>query len=124
LEAFRRMVFNVMGCNRDDHTKNFGFLMEPDTGWRLAPAYDVSYAQNPEPGKWTATQQMSVGGKRESITSDDLIACGRNCGIATRPNLTGIIDEVASALANWSRFASAAKVDAHQADQIATAISR
>jgi serine/threonine-protein kinase HipA len=124
LEAFRRMVFNVMGCNRDDHTKNFGFLMEPDTGWRLAPAYDVSYAQNPEPGKWTATQQMSVGGKRESITSDDLIVCGRNCGIATRPTLTGIVDEVATALANWSTFASAAKVDTHQADQIATAISQ
>jgi serine/threonine-protein kinase HipA len=124
LEAFRRMVFNVMGCNRDDHTKNFAFLMHPTTGWRLAPAYDVTYAQNPEPGRWTATQQMSVSGKRESISIDDLIACGRRCGIATLPKLRRIIDGVMTALADWESLAGKAKVDPHQASQIKAALSQ
>jgi serine/threonine-protein kinase HipA len=98
--------------------------MHPTTGWRLAPAYDVTYAQNPEPGRWTATQQMSVSGKRESISIDDLIACGRRCGIATLPKLRRIIDGVMTALADWESLAGKAKVDPHQASQIKAALSQ
>jgi len=122
LEAFRRMVFNVLGCNRDDHTKNFGFLLTEDGRWELAPAYDVCYAHNPEPGKWTATQQMSVAGKREGITRADFIATGRACGVATVPKLNAVIDQVAAALGQWETCAAEAGVPAGNTARIARAL--
>lgn len=123
LEAFRRMAFNVLGCNRDDHVKNFGFMMDDAGQWSLAPAYDVTYAHNPLPGKWTATQQMSVMGKREHITGDDLIALGRQCSVATRPKLQSAIDQVVQALELWPDFAEKAGVSDEQVEQIGRAIS-
>lgn len=119
LEAFRRMVFNVLGCNRDDHTKNFGFLMDADHRWELAPAYDVTYAFNPQPGKWTATQQLSIRGKREEITTDDMITLGRQVGVATLPKLKAAIDRVRTALGEWQRFADEAKVSETNTTKIA-----
>ncbi len=124
LEAFRRMAFNVLGCNKDDHSKNFGFTMRPETGWRLGPAYDITYSHAVGPGKWTATQQMSVGGKREAITVQDLIDCGRRCGIATLPKLNGVIDQVTTALLNWRSYAAEARVGEQQATQIGKAIEQ
>ncbi len=122
IEGFRRMVFNVLGCNRDDHTKNFGFLMTADGKWQLSPAFDVSYAHNPLAGKWTATQQMSVAGKREGLTRDDFIACGRQSGVATVPKLNAVIDQVASALGQWEQFAKEAGVSADNQEKIARAL--
>jgi serine/threonine-protein kinase HipA len=78
--------------------------------WTLSPAFDVTYAHNPEPGKWTATQQMSVLGKREGITVDDLIEVGRHCTIATRPKVKAVVDEVVSALEQWPALADQADV--------------
>jgi serine/threonine-protein kinase HipA len=124
LEAFRRMVFNILGFNKDDHTKNFGFMMDDTGHWQLAPAYDVTYAHASGPGKWTATQQMSVSGKREAITTQDLVACGRRCGIATAPKLKGIISQVSGALANWEAHAAEAGVGDHEARQIKTALTK
>lgn len=118
LEAFRRMVFNVLGCNRDDHTKNFGFLLDASGRWTLAPAFDVSYAHNPQPGKWTATQQMSIMGLREKITRDDFIAIGRQCSVATAPKLKSAIDQVVVALQQWPHFAEEAGVGVEQTDKI------
>lgn len=110
VEAFRRMVFNVLGCNRDDHSKNFGFLLDESKRWKLAPAFDVTYSHNPHPGKWTATQQMSVMGKREMISSGDLVEAGQRCAIATRPKVRAVVDEVIAALHQWQDFAQEAKV--------------
>ncbi len=123
LEAFRRMVFNVLGCNRDDHTKNFGFLLNADGSWKLSPAFDVTYAHNPQPGKWTAAQQMSIMGVRENISRDDLVSMGRQCSVATRPKLESIIDQVIAALQQWKTFAAQASVAEEQADKIQTAIA-
>lgn len=72
-EMFRRLVFNVVVRNQDDHTKNISFLMNEDGRWRLSPAYDLGYAYNPV-GGWTATHQMSVNGKYDGITREDLLA--------------------------------------------------
>ena len=72
-EMFRRLVFNVVVRNQDDHTKNISFLMNEEGRWRLSPAYDLGYAYNPQ-GGWTATHQMSVNGKFDGITRDDLLA--------------------------------------------------
>ncbi len=122
LEAYRRMVFNVFGCNRDDHTKNFGFVMDESGEWGLAPAFDITYAFNPLPGKWTATQQMSIGGKREAVTREDLWAIGRQCSVATLPKLKSAIDTVISALENWSGFAQKAGVGDEVSSRIQAAI--
>lgn len=122
-EGFRRMVFNVLGCNCDDHTKNFGFLLNDDGRWDLAPAYDVCYAHNPEPGKWTATQQMSVAGKRERIAREDLIATGRTCSVATVPKLNAIIDQVTEALGQWKTCADEAGVSVGNAARITRALT-
>ncbi len=122
LEGFRRMVFNVLGCNRDDHTKNFGFIHNADHQWELAPAYDVSYAFNPQPGKWTATQQMSILGKREGVTMEDFIAIGRQCGVATVPKLKTAINEVRAALVQWEACASQAGVSDENVAKIAAAL--
>ncbi len=123
LEGFRRMVFNVLGCNRDDHTKNFGFLLTESGRWELAPAYDLCYAHNPAPGKWTATQQMSVAGKRVGLTREDFIATGRACGVATVPKLNTAIDQVAEVLGQWEKCAAEAGVPADNTARITRALN-
>ncbi len=122
-EGFRRMVFNVLGCNRDDHAKNFGFLLTEAGEWELAPAYDLCYAHNPAPGKWTAAQQMSVAGRRVGITREDFIATGRSCGVATVPRLNTLIDQVTDALGKWEMCAAEAGVSADNTARIARALN-
>ena len=100
-EMFRRMVFNVVVRNQDDHTKNISFLMDEDGVWRLSPAYDMGYAYNPN-GGWTATHQMSINGKFDHITRNDLLA------FATLNNIkeaTSIIDELCETASRWSDMA-------------------
>ena len=124
LQAFRRMVFNVLACNRDDHSKNFGFILNELGQWDLSPAYDVTYAHNPAPGKWTALQQMSVQGKRQKINRQDLLQLGRECDVATKPKLESVIEEVCETLKAWETFAQKANVFTQQAEQIGDAIKQ
>ena len=116
LQAFRRMAFNILAYNRDDHVKNFGFLLDQE--WRLSPAFDLSYAYNPGPGKWTATQQMSALGKRESIDRADLVRFAQNQSLATKHQINAILDEVVEAIRSWPEFASKAHVSSENTDKI------
>ena len=100
-EMFRRMVFNVIVRNQDDHTKNISFLMGEDGVWRLSPAYDMGYAYNPD-GGWTATHQMSINGKFDDITRKDLLECGAKNNIK---NASLIIDEVREVASQWPTIA-------------------
>ena len=100
-EAFRRMVFNVIVRNQDDHTKNISFLMGEDGKWRLSPAYDMGYAYNPN-GGWTATHQMSINGKFENITRQDLLVFAELNNIK---DAKSIIDEVGDAVSHWHLIA-------------------
>lgn len=100
-EMFRRMVFNVVVRNQDDHTKNISFLMDRDGKWHLSPAYDMGYAYNPD-GDWTSAHQMSVNGKFSGITKDDLLECASRNNIR---NAGQIIDEVCQAAAGWPELA-------------------
>lgn len=122
IEAYRRMVFNVLACNRDDHSKNFGFLMDSSSDWRLAPAFDVTYAHNPAPGKWTASQQLSILGKRENITKEDLLKFGFHHRIATKPKVKTIFDEVIEATGRWATFAGKAGLGDSEHESIRAAI--
>jgi serine/threonine-protein kinase HipA len=105
-EAFRRMVFNVMGRNCDDHTKNFSFLLRRGSIWELAPAYDVTFAHNPA-GEWTNQHLMSVNGKFKDITYLDLLAVGKRFVIGTAPQ---VVAQVRSAIKRWAEFAEHAGV--------------
>ncbi len=100
-ELFRRMVFNVAVRNQDDHTKNISFLMDEDGRWRLSPAYDMGYAYNPH-GGWTAMHQMSVNGKFDGITREDLLSFAAANGIKDAGEVIG---QVCDAVALWPRMA-------------------
>ncbi len=115
-QFYRRMVFNVLARNHDDHVKNISFLMDRAGRWSLAPAYDVTYAYNPD-GMWTGTHQMSVAGKRDNILRQDLLAAAKNMGIkkaAAEESITA----VQNALSCWDSFAEAAKLKESAAERI------
>ncbi len=113
-EAFRRMAFNVMGRNCDDHTKNFSFLLKRGQAWRLSPAYDVTFAHNPV-GEWTSQHLMSVNGKFNEITREDMLAEADRFGVGDAPK---VLDEVRAAIARWPEFAAAAGVSPAERDAI------
>jgi serine/threonine-protein kinase HipA len=100
-EMYRRMVFNIVARNQDDHTKNIAFLMEKNGKWSLSPAFDVIWAYNPS-GKWTGNHQMSVNGKRDHFTADDILRVAGTFGIK---NGKRIISEVTDAVRLWPKFA-------------------
>ncbi len=95
-QAFRRMVFNIAARNQDDHVKNLAFLMGRDGAWRLAPAFDVTWAYG---GNWSRTHQMTARGKDDDFTRDDLLAVGRAFDVAK--DGAAILEEVESALGLW-----------------------
>lgn len=101
-ELFRRMVFNVVARNQDDHTKNISFLMDRQGRWHLSPAYDMSWAYNPT-GGWTNTHQMSINNKWDNITREDLLKVAYEMNIKRAKH---IIDQVVDAVSQWSHLAS------------------
>jgi serine/threonine-protein kinase HipA len=115
-EQFRRMIFNIVARNQDDHVKNIAFLMDRQGAWSLSPAFDVTYSYNPA-GDWTASHQMTVNGKRERFTREDLHACGKAANIKAG-RCDSILHEVVTAVGRWPEFAAAAKVDERQAKAI------
>jgi serine/threonine-protein kinase HipA len=114
-EMFRRMVFNVVARNQDDHTRNIAFLMGENGKWQLSPAFDLTWSFNPS-GSWTNRHQMSINGKRDDFTSADLSIVARQFGIKDEKAL---IEQVAVAVSGWSRFAKDADVRADQKKAIA-----
>jgi serine/threonine-protein kinase HipA len=100
-EFFRRMVFNVVARNQDDHTKNISFLMDKQGVWHLSPAYDMSWAYNPA-GGWTATHQMSINNKWDNITREDLLSVAYEMNIKRAAR---IIDQVSEAISHWRQLA-------------------
>ena len=115
-EQFRRMAFNIIARNQDDHVKNIAFLMDRRGQWSLSPAYDVTYSYNPQ-GAWTATHQMSMNGKRDGFSLDDFIQCGKNAGLK-RGRAESIVSEVQTTVARWPEFAETAKVAPQWIDEV------
>ena len=103
-QAFRRMAFNVMARNCDDHTKNFAFRLKQGGTWELAPAYDVTHAYNPE-GEWTFQHLMSVNGKFAGITRADLLAEADRFGVRRAQDA---LKAVSTTLDQWPDFAKQA----------------
>jgi serine/threonine-protein kinase HipA len=116
-QQFRRMLFNVVARNQDDHVKNIAFLMDKSGAWSLSPAFDVSYAYNPT-GLWTARHQMTINGKTDGFTRADFSACAQVAGLR-RGRDAEILSEVTAVVADWPRYANEAGVTAAQRDHIA-----
>lgn len=114
-EAFRRTVFNIAAVNQDDHVKNFAFLMDETGAWRLAPAYDLTYARGLG---YTRAHQMTLGGKTGRFVREDLDMLGRTMGI--RKDGAAILEEVTGALREWERFAQEAGVHTNRVRFIAS----
>lgn len=107
-ELFRRMVFNIIARNQDDHVKNIAFLMDKSGEWRLAPAFDVIYSYNPQ-GEWTSLHQMSMNGKRDRFDLDDFRECA-GTAIMKRGRAEVIIEEVTEAVIKWPDIAGKIKI--------------
>jgi serine/threonine-protein kinase HipA len=107
-EQFRRMVFNIVARNQDDHVKNIAFLMDKTGAWSLSPAFDVTYSFNPS-GAWTASHQMTLNGKRDDFTLDDFNACARSASMK-RGRAAAIVGEVQDVVSRWKAYAEAAGV--------------
>ncbi|HWS40243.1 MAG TPA: type II toxin-antitoxin system HipA family toxin [Arenimonas sp.] len=113
-QAFRRMVFNVMSRNCDDHTKNISFLLKENGAWELAPAYDITFAHNPK-GEWTNQHLMSVNGKFKDFLQGDLFAEADRFKIGTGMQ---VINEVRQAISSWPMFAKEAGLSQANIDSI------
>ena len=115
-QQFRRMTFNVVARNQDDHVKNITFLMNRKGGWRLSPAYDMTYSYNPK-GDWTGTHQMTLNGKRDHFTMDDFRACAKTISLK-HGQAEAIVAEVTEAVRRWGEFAADAGVSGDTAEKI------
>lgn len=106
-QLYRRMVFNVLAHNCDDHTKNFAFVMDKNGEWRLSPAYDVCFAYRAG-SPWVSSQSLTVNGKRTNISNADLLAVAKT---VTIKKAAAIIEEVKTAVGNWWEYAAETKVE-------------
>jgi serine/threonine-protein kinase HipA len=109
-QLFRRMAFNVIGSNNDDHTKNISFLMDETGQWNFSPAYDVTFAYNPS-NLWLSQHQLSINNKRRDITRNDLLS------LATQMNVkkaNEIIENVKDVISKWNEYASASGIAGSQ----------
>jgi serine/threonine-protein kinase HipA len=118
-EQFRRMAFNIIGRNQDDHVKNIAFLMDKSGNWSLSPAFDMTYSYNPQ-GEWTSRHQMSLNGKRDDFTIEDFKACAKNASMK-RGRAEDIVQQVQEAVLQWRHFADESGVPPTVADGIAKA---
>lgn len=105
-QMFRRMVFNVLATNYDDHTKNFSFILKKDEKWRLAPAYDLCFSFDPS-NHWVNKQTLSVNGKRLEITKNDLMTIAKDNNIKKGEK---IIDDINAIVKTWNKYADQAEV--------------
>lgn len=102
-EQFRRMAFNIIARNQDDHVKNIAFLMNKSGQWSLSPAFDMTYSFNPS-GAWTASHQMTMNGKRDDFTLDDFRACAKTATMK-RGRAEAIVGEVQDVVSRWPDYA-------------------
>jgi serine/threonine-protein kinase HipA len=119
-QLFRRMVFNIVARNQDDHVKNIAFLMNRSGTWSLAPAFDVIYSYQPG-GRWTSSHQMTLNGKRDNFTLVDFDACAKALSLK-RGRAKAIIAEVRETVDHWRDYADEVGVNSAQRDAIQNAL--
>ena len=115
LEVFRRMAFNVIARNHDDHTKNWGFILDENHKWTLAPAFDLAYSYKPG-SPWVDNHQLTINGKRDHFTLDDLLGTVPQ---SLRKEAKGIVEKVTDSVSRWEDFAINVGVEKHFIKDIA-----
>jgi len=115
-QLFRRMVFNIVARNQDDHVKNIAFLMDQSGTWSLSPAFDVTYNYQPA-GEWTSSHQMTLNGKRDGFQIEDFRACARTASLK-RGRADAIVGEIRAVVKRWQDYADEAEVTPRQREKI------
>ena len=115
-QFYRRMVFNAITVNMDDHVKNISFLMDRRGKWTLSPAYDITFAYNAE-NKWLCAHQMTVNGKSEHFSIEDFLLCGQVMGL-TKRKCANIIADVSAAAATFPDIAHSVGISSKTIDAI------
>jgi serine/threonine-protein kinase HipA len=105
MQLFKRMVFNVVSRNHDDHAKNFGFLLSSDNTWQLAPAYDLAYSYKPN-SHWVSKHWMTLNGKQDNFTRDDFYSFEKLSPIFTKRNIDNVLNQTIDAVSKWDKLAS------------------
>ncbi len=113
-QQFRRMVFNVMSRNCDDHTKNFAFRLEQGGKWTLAPAFDLCHAFRPD-SVWVSQHALSINGKRKNISRNDLLHVASSMNIRKAESIIGQVGET---IGMWKHFADDVRVNPKLRDAI------
>lgn len=106
-QLYRRMVFNVMSRNCDDHTKNFAFLMDKSGQWRLSPAYDICHAYRPK-SEWVSQHALSINGKRKNITKEDLLEVAKQMNVK---KAEAIISQTTETIRKWNDYSDRVKLE-------------
>lgn len=121
-QLFRRMVFNVLSANCDDHVKNFAFQMDRQGKWSLSPAYDLTFAYNPN-NKWISEHQMLINNKSSRITDKDMIQSGIQMGL-TREYSVSVVEEIRHVVNNWYEYAKKAGISERRSEEISQGIRK
>ena len=104
MQLFKRMVFNVIARNHDDHAKNFGFMLDENNHWQLSPAYDLAYSYKPN-SHWVSKHWMTLNGKQDNFTRDDFYSFQKLSPIFTKRKINQILDQTIEAVSNWKHLA-------------------
>lgn len=120
-QFYRRMVFNCLAVNQDDHVKNISFIMDRTGKWMLSPAYDITFSYNPT-NKWLRAHQMTVNGKTTEITLSDLLEAGTKMGVKER-RCKDIISEIGASVSSFATFAEQAGIKEKTLEYINSVLS-
>ncbi len=113
-QIYRRMVFNVIARNLDDHTKNISFIMDKTGKWKLAPAYDLTWAYNPK-SQWVSQHNLSMNGKTKDITKNDLLKVGKEMNVKSAKT---IIEDIKAVVKKWRVYADEAGIKPKQIKEV------
>ncbi len=104
MQIFKRMVFNIVARNHDDHSKNFAFMLDDQHQWKLAPAYDLAYSYKPG-SHWVDSHWMKLNGKRDNFTREDFYSFEKLSPLFSKRKIDRIIDEITEHVSKWNRLA-------------------
>lgn len=121
-QIYKRMVFNVLSANCDDHVKNFSFLMDRQGRWSISPAYDLTFSYNPN-NRWISEHQMKINNKTNSITDDDMITCGTGMGLS-KEYCRETIEKARIVVDHWDKYAEKAGISERRTDEIRNGIRK
>jgi serine/threonine-protein kinase HipA len=115
-EIFKRAIFNIVGRNQDDHTKNFGFLMNKQGKWSLSPAFDMTYSYDPT-GKWTNKHQIRLNSKNDNFTLTDIAIFGKYCNLSEKKSKI-LLENTIMSFSKFENLATKYNIDSNLIDTI------